>query len=371
MTITRIFKHLSIVTALMMLLGTAAAQQADSDEVKQFIAEQSAVVKDTANFDWIRLLSGEWLKGELKSVYSEEVEFESDILDTLFIDVEDVSAILSGREYSVRFDDGTVLSGSLNIAGGRVIVGDSPAFYSIEQLVSIAPTLGSGWKNWSINIGAGINWSKGNTDQTEGSLTADIKWRTATYRYLTDILATRTEIDDEVTKSSVRANGTFDWFYTNRLYIRPVIFEYFRDPFQNIASRYSLGAGAGYYIIDDSRTEWDITAGPLYQKTKFDTVGEGEDDSVSSTSFFVGTTYEYELTSDIDLSLDYRYIFASDEIGGDSQYAQAGLEVELTNTIDLDLAFVWDHQDSPVADSDGVRPKKDDYKTIVSLSVDF
>jgi hypothetical protein len=34
-------------------------------------------------FDWIQLTSGEWLKGELKVLYNDSLEFDSDELDLL------------------------------------------------------------------------------------------------------------------------------------------------------------------------------------------------------------------------------------------------------------------------------------------------
>ena len=39
--------------------------------------------------------------------------------------------------------------------------------------------------------------------------------------------------------------------------------------------------------------------------------------------------------------------------------------------LDLDVRWVWNHIDDPEADSDGDRPKKDDYRVEVGLSWDF
>lgn len=52
-----------------------------------FLDEQKAIFEseDAKKFDWVRLKSGEWIKGELKAYYNKEMEFESDVLDTLYI----------------------------------------------------------------------------------------------------------------------------------------------------------------------------------------------------------------------------------------------------------------------------------------------
>lgn len=79
------------------------------------LEERGIIIKDATHFDWIRLNSGEWLKGELVSMYDKELEFDSDVLDTLMIDREDVYMIISERHHTVRFNDGEELSGTLNI----------------------------------------------------------------------------------------------------------------------------------------------------------------------------------------------------------------------------------------------------------------
>lgn len=360
---------LPIALALSLLPPLAHSAEPESPDV--FIDEQKAVIKGDSEYDWIRLQSGEWLKGELKAYYDKQLEFDSDVLDTLFIDKEDVYMIISGRSHAVRFNDGTVLEGPINISGGYVVVGTGPGQYRYEDVVSIAPSSDDELSAWSIKVGVGANISKGNTEQSEYSASVDIKRRTATNRLLINALADRTSNEEEVTENNIRASGTFDWFYTKELYFRPIFFEYYRDPFQNIAHKYTLGAGVGYYLYDTDRLEWDVSAGPAYQRTEFDTVAPGEETTNSSTSFFLGTNVEYELTSDIDLSFDYRFTFAETGAGGNAQTAKAGAEFDITDDIDFDVSLVWDHLESPIANADGTIPERDDYKMIFQLGIEL
>ena len=55
-------------------------------------------------FDWIQLTSGEWLKGDLKVLYDKKLEFDSDELDLLELDWEDVKQIRGYKLFSVRFE---------------------------------------------------------------------------------------------------------------------------------------------------------------------------------------------------------------------------------------------------------------------------
>jgi len=360
-------KHL-LLSAIMVSTFTCYSAEQLPDPL---LEERNLIIKDASRFDWIRLNSGEWLKGELVSMYDKEIEFDSDALDTLIIDREDVYMIISDRHHTVRFNDGKELSGALNISGGFIKVGEQPAKYRYRDLVSIAPSVESELSAWTIKLSMGADLARGNTDQTEYSVKADIKRRTASSRFLSEILGYRTTSDNQVTKNNIRANGTYDWFYTQKMYYRPIFFEYYRDPFQNIANKYTVGAGVGYYVMDTDKTEWDFTAGPAYQKTQFDTVAEGEDKSNSSMSWFISTNYELEVTKKIDFSLNYRYLTANSDAGGDSQYAMAAFEFEITDDIDFDMSLVWDYLADPIADENGVVPEKEDYKMIFALGIDL
>jgi hypothetical protein len=48
-------------------------------------------------FDWIQLTSDEWLKGEIIAMYDDKLEFDSDELDLLEFDMEDVRQIRSAQ----------------------------------------------------------------------------------------------------------------------------------------------------------------------------------------------------------------------------------------------------------------------------------
>ena len=61
------------------------------------------------------LKSGEWLKGELKYLREDKLEFESDELDTLDFDLEDVHVIRLPRVEDVVFEGRRVVSGTVLI----------------------------------------------------------------------------------------------------------------------------------------------------------------------------------------------------------------------------------------------------------------
>ena len=72
--------------------------------------------------DWLQATSGEWLKGELVVMEDEEVLFDSDELDDVTIDWEDVLAIRTSRALSVITNDLASHVGVVTLEGDVVRV---------------------------------------------------------------------------------------------------------------------------------------------------------------------------------------------------------------------------------------------------------
>ena len=97
---------------------------------------------ESNRFDWIELKSGEWLKGRIKSMQDEKLEFDSEEMDVRNFDWEDIRTVRSPRLHSVRFDIGEPLQGSLLITTNEVQVMSETATNSFPraELIAITPT---------------------------------------------------------------------------------------------------------------------------------------------------------------------------------------------------------------------------------------
>jgi putative salt-induced outer membrane protein YdiY len=287
-------------------------------------------------FDWIQLNSGEWLKGEFKVLYDDSVEFDSEELDRVMI----------------------------------VAAGESQEFNRAD-VISIAQGVPKEGNYWSGKFTLGLNISQGNSDRQDLNLALNAKRRTADSRFLTDYLGFYSKSDQIKTDDNHRLRSTYDIFRTRRFFWRPLLGEVFRDPFQNISYQLTVGAGAGYQLIDTSKTEWSIAAGPAFKYTKFETVEAGENDSESTPALWAGTNYDRELNSKMDLILGYNTVIGNQDSGGYTHHAIATLETELLSWLDFDTSFIWDHVQNPTRDSDGTVPDKNDYRFVIGLGMDF
>ena len=130
------------------------------------IASHLAVADETPTFvppddgyDWLRLTSGEWLRGELIGVFNDEVEFDSDVLDELTIDGEDVDQFFSPRAFSLSIRGRDLIVGRVSLNGDRVTVaiGDVEQVFSRDELIAIAVSAERERDRWSGDISLGIN----------------------------------------------------------------------------------------------------------------------------------------------------------------------------------------------------------------------
>jgi hypothetical protein len=325
------------------------------------------------DFDWIQLTSGEWLKGELVVLYDDELEFESDELDTLSLDFEDVKQVRSARTVQVALLDGQVVTGRLLIDGDevRIRAKDEERTFERSQVLSFTVGEPREWNFWSGRVGAGANFRQGNTEQTETNVQATFQRRTVKNRFDIAYLGNYNITDDVTVTDNQRASATWDRFVSEKVFLSPVQLEYFRDPFQNIAHRSTIGAGAGYQMVDTPEIDWEVSVGLAYQNTRFDDVPEGQPESASTAALVVATRYDQELTSDIDLEVAYRFFVVDEESGQYTHHFVTAFDFEVTGSLDFFATFVWDHIQKPRPTADGTVPKKDDYRLNIGLAFDL
>ena len=324
-------------------------------------------------FDWIQLISGEWLKGNLKVLYDDKLEFDSVKMELLELDWEDVKQVIGHKIFSVRFEGPTTVVGILRVTENKVIVtvGKEKQEFERNQLVSITYGEPKEIGYWSAKISLGLDVREGNSDQINYSASADAQRRTSESRFSIDYLGVFNKAEGVETANSQRISSYYDILKTRKFFWRPVFGEYFRDPFSNIQNRVTVGTGIGYHIINTSKTQWDITPGLAYQYTQNVSVEAGQDTDNSTPALAVGTNYETKLTKKIDFNASYRFNIVNQESGRYTHHAVAAIEIKLTRMLDLDLSFVWDRIQDPEPAADGRVPDQDDFYVFFGIGFEL
>jgi hypothetical protein len=327
-----------------------------------------------ADWDWIRLTSDEWLKGEIIVLRSNSLQFESDKLGRLTIDWDDVREVHSKRTNSFLFGEDEIVVGAIQMSDGKVTVTEKDGTkreHPASELQTIVPGLPTEANYWSGKISLGAGYRKGNTDQVDYTLLGEIARRTLENRLTFKYTGGFSKVNDEVTLNSHRVNAAFDIFLTRRLYVTPIVVEYYRDPIANIDHQITPGAGLGYAIYDNPKTEWDVGGGFGYQHTKYVSVLAGEDRQLRTGSLRVETDLKHEVTDDIDLAFNYRFTLGIPETESRQHHLLTQLSFAITDDLDFDVSFLWDRVVPTRRDADGEKPEPDDFRITLGVGLEF
>ncbi|MDO6796770.1 DUF481 domain-containing protein, partial [Shewanella sp. 1_MG-2023] len=220
--------------------STSAVTNASNDMPPAAFTPEQVTTPQDSEFDWLQLSSLELLKGEIKNLYDDQLEFESDELDTLFIDWEDVKVLQSADVVSIGFMDLSTQSGKLLVRDGKMYI-DGQEFQR-DQILTIIAGEQSESNYWSSKISLGANFRSGNTEQIDYSAIAKTKRRTTESRFNIDYIGNYSKSDSEEKINNNRINTNFDWFLSKQFYLRPVFAEIYTDKFLNIEYKVTVGS---------------------------------------------------------------------------------------------------------------------------------
>ena len=349
------------------------AETVPSQPVETAPMPWSPVEPNPADFDWIKLTTGEWLKGDILSLLDEVLEFDSEKLEEIAFDWEDVAELRSPRYNTIRLVDDTVLTGTLLLKGEDAVVGtfEGEKRFPRAELLTIIPGRPRERDYWSGAFTLGFTYDYGNTDQFKLTTKYRVRRQTAKSRLTIEGNGSFSVISDVQSENNQNATATYNVYLTQRFFVTPGTFNFFRDPFTNISYRLTPGAGLGYKLIDVKRYEWDVSTGLQYQYTRYTSVAEGEAPSLSTGAVYGLTTFEGELTDRIDLGYSYRIDTVIRDVANYTHNMQCSFSYEITDIFIFDITLYWDRVNQPAADEQGNVPVKDDFSIVFSTGVEF
>ncbi len=274
----------------------------------------------------------------------------------------------------IRFSGNVDIKGRLWVEDDlvRVIPKDGPPQeFTREDVISV--TIGSPKEidHWAMKVSIGANVRTGNTDVTELNMSARFLRRSVKSRLTIDYIGNYNETDELLQSNNHRASFGWDKFVNQRFFWNPVFAEYYRDPFQNIAHRVTIGIGAGYQVIDGKKTEWSLSGGPGYQENRFDDVLPGEPEKETTPAIVFSSSSDMELTGWMDFITEYRIQITNEESGTFNHHMVIAFETEITSLLDFDVQWIWDRIQDPRQNSDGTFPEQDDFRTVIAFGFDW
>jgi hypothetical protein len=377
----RTIGDVSVISVVIVFLAIGLISFGETTMASQSLSASSEVASDeykppqpsTGLSDWIQFKNGEWLKGEIKDLQDESFSFESDELDSLQLDWEDIHTVYSQKQHTCVFEDNTSVLGRIRIVGDNLTVTtqEGKKQYDRAYLRSIIPGGRSEWDFWSLKYTLGLTVRKGNTDQTDYSSFLKVQRRSPESRIRFEWRGTYGTFEGEETVNNQLANLRNDIFMNRRLYLTAPSVQYYRDKLQNIDYRLTPGLSLGYEIIDRGDIEWNAGIGGGYQYTRFDEVAPGEDSSIGGAAILGATDLTWELTEKLDFELQYNTTIGLDEDMGIDHHTLATLSFDVWRDLEFDVSLTWDRVGSPQPTPDGVKPDQDDISLYVGVGWEF
>lgn len=349
-----------------MIAVCCAGGVAAAEDTELVAPSWSATTPADASYDWIQLVSGEWIKGRLLSMRQNKVDFDSVKLDQLSIKWKNIREIRTAGAMSVMGPKGAITVGQLRTVDGQLVVGDSMRI-AHDDVISIAKSTPKELDRWIGNVSLGVDVRDGNVDQKDITVNVGVKRRTANSTVTLNYLTNYSEFDSEENANDQRLNLSYDYRLSRDWFVRPIQGEYFRDPFQNISSRVTVGPGVGYFLINNPTLNWFVVVGPAFQHTRFTDTPTGQSESASTPVGILSSDYDQELTSYLDLLFRYQLFVTDKKSGQAAHHFKGGLDIDLTSSLDLQISAYWDRIENPQVKEDGSLPKRDDFRFVIGL----
>ena len=330
-------------------------------------------------YDWVQTKSGEWFKGEIKALYDDRLEFDSDEVGLYTFKFEDVVCIKSYNIISVNIENLASFPGIIRLKNDdiTIIQGDNSYEFKKKDIISFAPD-GEHERNlWSGKITASSDLRRGNTNQYDASIKVNVLRRSASSRLTLDYLGRISSKDEVETINDHRINQKYDRYITRRFFWTPVFSEFYKDEYKNIDKQITLGLGVGYTIVDTVKTTWSVSGGPAGLSTEYITVANNEDSKYYAPALELSTKYKLELkrllslTKKLEMTYDYKLTYTNDVSGRYRHHMLLTFENEITSWLDLDITGVWDYILKPERESSGNIPFNDDFQLLIGLGVEF
>ncbi|HLH56861.1 MAG TPA: DUF481 domain-containing protein [Verrucomicrobiae bacterium] len=323
-------------------------------------------------FDWIQLKSGEWLKGHLDYIQERKIEFESDELKDLSLDLKNVLQVYPSRPFFVKFDGRDPIYGTVVVSNDVVrVLGSEETTLGRDQLTGITPGGKREINFWSLKANIGLTLQSGNTRQATETASAELARRTPATVIQLNYLGNFSEVNGTQNANNHRVNAIYDIRLNHDWFLRPVQLEWYRDQLANTSRRVTAGLGVGYYIFDRPGLEWQLTGGPSYQFTKYETVEAGQADSTSTPAGVLQSSFKADITPKLKFIQTFGATLTSQEAGLYTHHAVSTLEFEIKRHLDLTVSLVWDYVQDPKTESSGLVPQHSDYRLILGAGVKF
>ncbi len=318
--------------------------------------------------DIVTLKSGATLIGKVGNINGSAIQFESEDLGEMTIDIEKIVKIEeSEKTHIVQYNDFSEKELPLTVEDGVIaLAGEKFDSTDVKKIDPVPET-------WHGSINLGFNASRGNTYDNSWSVEGDLSRRwdkdrlTANAGYYYSEAKAAGENEKQKTQDRIEAFAQHDHFWTAKFYS----FEnakYERDRIQLLDRRIRVGLGLGYQWAEDTLIEkvgsWDFAQeiGLSWVEEKYDDVDADTDDDFAAIVYAHHLKFRPLLKSDVEFFHNLEYLPQVNDFERYLIDSDVGVTTKLIYNWSLLAKIEWDYNSRPARSR-----KSSDFRYIVGL----
>lgn len=323
--------------------------------------------------DLVTVVNGDTLNGRVDKIENGKLYLRTEYAGTVAIDWEKVTDIEMAGAFQVLTESGRQYLGEMIREGERVSVWDEDvemAFQArqVRSAIRVVDNQPPGfWKTLKGTVGVGYSFTRGNSEQTQSSVTAEGSYRQPKYKMQADLSSILSRQEEAEQQARHALNGRYDRFLNERAFAFGLTaFE--RNDRQKLDLRSRFGGGFGWKVANSNDNEFDLLGGATLTNEQFrapedngllpkDTSGEGLFGFEWETSKLFGVRLTTRLTAHPNLVQQGRY----------------RIEYDSTARIPLILGLTWNLSVFDRFDSDPPREDvmRNDYGMVSAFGFSF
>lgn len=327
-----------------------------------------APAAQAAKTDVVRLINGDDVTGEIKSLEFGDLSYSTDSMGTVTVEWEEVVSLRSDQALQIENTAGTQYFGNLVPASEEgmlaIGLGENVTEVEIRTVVRITPieTDEHIWQRMEGSVKFGFDTDKASS-VTSSYLNANVRYRARTYLLGLDISSSITDPPGEDnTTQNHRISGNYQRFRGNRWYTDWFTTVEHNDE-QGIDARLTGGGGLGRYLVQSNTNQFSLLGGLVATRTSF--IGPDPDTTDAEGKLQIRYLHRRnEPSSDIIFTTEYYPLL--EDLTSFRSNSDLNIRKEFFDDLFFELTFFYNYLSDPPEDGE-----KDDYGVITSIGYSF
>ena len=212
---------------------------------------------------------------------------------------------------------------------------------------------------WQSSISAGLSLTRGNSDTTMFSADFQTRKKTPANEYALRLGGSYGEQDSKETVNNYKLAGQWNHFFIEQFfgYLRA---DGLRDVIADLDYRFTIGPGAGYYLLKQTNTTLAAEAGAAFEAQKLG----GQD--VTFATMRLAERFEHKLNDHVRVWENVEFLPQVEQFDNYVVTAEIGFETTLTKTLSLKTYLNDSYQNQPAKGKE-----KNDAKIVAAVAYKF